>query len=510
VIPRWLQRRAERAGGVIDVAAARRVHARTAGWVAQRFARSSALAERYATTEDGASDELLLARAPAATAWPGDGDLPPPAEQDLPSPEQGSPPPASPLAARLQRRAIAPGVLDVRPRANLLGCADTAVSLKAGLHQRLAARTDAAGPVDTPLASIATHSASSAVQASHALSHAPIEPRIARTADPARAAVSNLPPSLAHPRGNRPQPDSMPRVQRQADSVASDPEPTPRAIAGDDSAHHEDRLQVEAASRSARVARAADPAPPDAAELALPLAQLAHRHGSRPQPDIPRLQRQADAAGRAAEQTPPAIAGQDGPHHEDRLQATELALPLARHFAKGVPDTPVRLQRVADSVPLTDVSATGESHALIRASESSIAAVWGAAPAAAPAAAPISVRQPIDKRVPIARTAELRPAAAPAAPTLVWRAGHAPAAQVARQAHALPQGPAIMRTTADDGADGGSTMPAGAASSAAPAAAALASAAAAPDIAELADQVSRVLARRLEVERERRGGTGWN
>ena len=109
---------------------------------------------------------------------------------------------------------------------------------------------------------------------------------------------------------------------------------------------------------------------------------------------------------------------------------------------------------------------------------------------------------------PLARTSELGFAAAAAAPALIWRsAKQSPshAVHVASQA----QSAAILREAATDGGEGASTSAPADAWAAPPAIAADSAAAAAPDIDEIAEQVSRLLARRLQVERERRGGSGW-
>jgi hypothetical protein len=99
----------------------------------------------------------------------------------------------------------------------------------------------------------------------------------------------------------------------------------------------------------------------------------------------------------------------------------------------------------------------------------------------------------------IARAAEIPAVAAPAAMAMVWRRPD--------DARAVPGRDAVVMRAMADGSNAGVSSLSGAtgldALAAAPPAAPM------PDLNRLADQVTRMIVRRLEVERERRGGTRW-
>jgi hypothetical protein len=154
---RGLRRRAG-APALIDGAAARRLHARTAGWAMRRMAQASALAARHAPADgDGATTEMLLARHPATRAGEDSSGVSLPASaaghvvqgEGNPGRRAASAalaPEPSRLAARLQRRSLGAGLLTPTP---IGGAArPAAVSLRSELRERLTAR---AAPAHDPI-----------------------------------------------------------------------------------------------------------------------------------------------------------------------------------------------------------------------------------------------------------------------------------------------------------------------------------------------------------------------
>ena len=116
-----------------------------------------------------------------------------------------------------------------------------------------------------------------------------------------------------------------------------------------------------------------------------------------------------------------------------------------------------------------------------------------------------------------ARTTEMPPAPASATPTMVWRAADAGPHPASDRSSAAGRNTAmLMRSTADtDSGAGPSSSPITGTSMPSPAASlnglssAPASSTPMPDLGQLAEQVTRLIVRRLEVERDRRGGRSW-
>lgn len=159
--PRWF-RRLGASPGVIDTAAAGRVYARTAGWALQRIARAGDLLARYASAAGAIPRRDLLLVHPLAVAAGGPG--PDDAERASgvaqaggdrsapggrladgvyhgPSAAPSLPTPPA-LALRLHRR-MAPTAAGSLQRLPALGRVGATLSLRPGLHTRLAARGDA-------------------------------------------------------------------------------------------------------------------------------------------------------------------------------------------------------------------------------------------------------------------------------------------------------------------------------------------------------------------------------
>jgi hypothetical protein len=180
--------------------------------------------------------------------------------------------------------------------------------------------------------------------------------------------------------------------------------------------------------------------------------------------------------------------------------AAAQAAPLVS--ADGVPSSPLAVAsaRSAGSVPTT-----------WEAADSAVTGVYPSGSSGLPLAAP-TARSPstVVSEAPsvIARTAEIAAGSAPA-PTLVWRRA-APAVTPAVD----QRGETWVARSGADGARVGATPiampPAGPASPVSPAAASPPAAAPMPDLNRLAEQVTRIIVRRLEVEHERRGGKRWN
>ena len=101
------------------------------------------------------------------------------------------------------------------------------------------------------------------------------------------------------------------------------------------------------------------------------------------------------------------------------------------------------------------------------------------------------------------RTAEIS-MAGPAAPALIWRSADNPAPP-GRPAQPADAG----RARTIDNAGAAAESSASAQSTIQAETAAQATPAAGPDIDQIAEQVTRLLARRIEIERERRGARGW-
>jgi hypothetical protein len=538
--PHWL-RRLDGSPGVIDTAEARRHYARTAGWAIQRIMRASDLASRYAgANRGGAANELLLARVPARISDQGESDaqggaagaagadlgrlghvaVSEPFAGDATTATSAA---ASGVAMRLQRRAAGSGMIkpDV-PRAADHPAAG--LSLRAGLHERLGARAGSAPPL--------------AIQVARRMDRGNDVGPLA-----VRMALGN--PTLA---GRGPgthadatsKPGSAARASVAAPSdedVEAMPALVPSDVGGRSEAGVTQRTDASALQRKINDAQS-DASARATAELR-PAGQTSEAA--------------AAESRRGARSTLPLAYPNAGGTSQTRVtRRSTAASPLRRKTSE--PDVPATAHRSPAAPTTASVAALSPDSAgnllplARRPAQTSLTHRGGEAPilhrktsdpsidasvrsmqsptslALAREAAPFTSAQPdSETTLQLARVgmsaAQLPDvwsrsgADATAAPTLVWRAADNanPRARSAR----LPDGGSggvLMRAGVGDVTDHGS---ASSWSTSAPVEAPVAGAPHAPsspalDVNRLAEHIIGVIARRLEIERERRGGAGWH
>ncbi|MFO1429732.1 MAG: hypothetical protein U1F76_06275 [Candidatus Competibacteraceae bacterium] len=131
-----------------------------------------------------------------------------------------------------------------------------------------------------------------------------------------------------------------------------------------------------------------------------------------------------------------------------------------------------------------------------------------------PAAMPMVARMASAPRAPqpLARTSEIAAEAPSVAPTLVWRVVDAQESRAIPRSLGSTAEVAIMRTASTGANDGASSPAASAVDAGAPDNTTVipdAARVALPDLNRLAEQVMRLIVRRIEIERDRRGGKAW-
>jgi hypothetical protein len=491
----------------------------------------------FATRGESRREEALSAAAQTVAAEPSATI----ARKAAPSSESTP----SATAQRAQRRIEGAGVIDVSSARALDRSAATGASLRPGLHERLSARADTAGSDSSPVLQLARRlepsmtavASESAVASSVITSSFPTagmaSPESERAAVVPQASPS---PAATHgPSSSRsdagitsrdgapvaPLParsiaeGSMPmsRVQRAvlarkasllqgSESVASNPRPHRADVGGEPGSAARSTADA-AVTASLPVARASAYATRDAT---IPAQAMA-------------LARSTEPGGGHAEPSE---------RHTSPIALSIAEAPLARSIARSIaPDVQARADAVggageASVFPAPVVLTHSASHAspmtlsvaetpLVRSIARSVApnvlarsgTIGGANEATvSPLCVVLGERLAPTASQGIARMAEAPAPAEARAPALVW---HAASDAGARARNVLRNG-TLMRAGTDDVAT--STSPAsGAAQPLADPAAdgASASSASALDIARLAERVTRLIMRRLEIERDRRG-----
>ncbi len=640
--PRWL-RRLDTSPSVIDAAAAQRVYARTAGWAMQRIARASDLATRHASSDQGgAAGELLLARKSVGVA-PAQGEASladSAAVVSVRRADRGGPwrdassnhktahdaalsasstAAPSALTVRLQRRSAGPGVVKIQaPQA--LDRAVPGVSLRSGLHERLAARAGLA-PQPMPAAVRLARGADQPAHGNEAERADPIAARAAQAGETvnrlARTGADAAPAASLMPLGDRAPANPSTALERTVGEVAAPL--VPPAIATPDAPSAPQAAPVAVspitASTVARkpidapahatpapptLARTSEIAPvassPDGADVTLRLAggsvgtsfsavmppATAAPADTKPESATPRSNSAVltppllptGGANRASTASTVARKSDavsiDMPRHSTTVEslprATEiapatsasLATETTLHLAGATPGSaqpvsPPRLPAPNTNATAADfqprhnravpASATESAHAAFPIVAPDVVAIPSAVSVVHPvvhrvSGSPLSLarapdyratyasgesathdaapahakhRSSVQKGGAIARVAEIPAAASHADPTLVWRAANETGARAwpARSRDAGSNG-VLMRAGTEDVTDAGSAAAPSAPASVPPATGASAATPAAPaprlDMNRLAEQVTRLIVRRLEVERERRWG----
>ncbi len=508
---RW-SRRLDTSPGIIDAEAAEQIYARTAGRAMQRIARASELATHHASADQGgAAGELLLARTSMGVAsaqgeasladsaavvsvrradrgWPWrDASSNHKTAHDAALSASSTAAPSA-LTARLQRRAPGPGVVKIQaPQA--LDHAVPGVSLRSGLHERLAARAGSA-PQPIPAAVRLARGADQPVHGNEVALADPIVARAARAGETvsrlARASADAVPAALLMPLG---------------DPAPANPSTAPEWAAG----------KAHATRALSAVATPNVPSAPQAAPVAVSpttASTVARKPTNAPAHATPAPTAQARTSEIApatsaslATETTLHLAGASAtesvhaafPTVAPDVVATPSPVSVVHPVVHRMSGSPLSLARTPDyrATYATGVSATHDAapaHAKHRSSPTGGA---------------------------IARVAEIPAAASHADPTLVWRAANETGARAwpARSRDAWSSG-VLMRAGTEDATDAGSATTPSAPAAVPPAADAatagtLTAPAPAPDMNQLAEQVTRLIVRRLEVERERRGGKRW-
>jgi hypothetical protein len=472
-VPHW-RRRLDTSPGVIDTAAARRLYGRTAGWAIQRIARAGDLAARHASIDQaGAAAELLLARVPVQMSDQGeaegsaaalsvgraegeaqpDGSSGSMAHDAMPA---AASPVASGLAMRLQRRVAGSGVIKVEASGEIDHKA-AGLSLRSGLHHQLAARTGSA--------SAAMH--------------------VARRMDPSRgddvggdhSITARLAPAGAVPAPNVGGASETGATRHRAASTLH------RKV----SDGHID-VSTRSMQATGSLARAREAAPLASAQRGIDtMLQLARVSTSDAQPPPPDLFSRSDADAKASLSQPKHDPGASvsaaaaTPAARPIIAPAMDAAPLAFSVTQQLSSRPLMLAR------MPDVGAASTHGAPVRTGSAHVERALG-------------------------HTVEIS-IAAPAVPRLVWRTtGDAGTRdRASRFADAGSTG-VLMRAGAEaiDGAAAASSASASVPSAIQADAAACAAPAPMPDVNQLAERVTRLIVRRLEVECERRGGKRWN
>jgi hypothetical protein len=453
--PRW-RRRLDALPGVIDVVAAHRLYRRTAGWAIQRIARIGDLVARYAGVDHGgAGAELPLARVPAKMSGNG---------------EPGS-----------EYSAAGVGRSDAVEAGHHVG--STAHDAPAADHlARARAPTLARAPARTQ---------------STTLSEASVSVSGAR------------PLVLARKIGDS---------QTRGPAEVSDPEPTARTAA---SAAAVSSRDIAGAMLPLAQASSGVPVTPRVAASSAGVSTL-RRKPSGLQIDTPVL---APPASRedARDVAPVAfsLSGTDAtalhqqPKHDARASAAATSYatsPIITPLVHRAPGGPLTLARMRDEA-WPDRAAPRSARVervMGRAAEISIAApsvpslIWRS-PDNDARKTGVLMRADAEAVHGSAIVAAPSPPsiAAPSVPTLIWRSPGNDARSTA----------ALMRAGAE-AVDGSATVAAPRLPASVPApqtdAATSAAPASTPDVNHLADQVTRLIVRRLEIECERRGGKRWN
>ncbi len=468
--PHW-QRRVGVSPGVIDRAAVQRHYDRTAGWALQRSTRHSALLARSViAAPDGTASPLLLARAVStagledeAASVAGSVGASPVRATASDGAAAGADPHTPPLTTQLQRRFDAAGT--VQPHmSKLLERTNRSVAQPAALLERLAAR---ALPLSAVLPSARTHGSS-----------VPDTGTAAREMNVAwfpQVDGASHGKAASHAHGT-PHNDVAERsvsaplvVARVADLPgATVGRSSPRQDAPRSDAAHVNRSAAAVMTLARPALAGSELAVVQAPSTALPATAELRRTTTRDKPVGVPLPTEAD----------------------EHVRSATVSRSSAPALSAGLVATPLALAAVHSSVAASPAS-TG-SNALPLA---------GSTPLRSPLAA-VSTLPSI-----IARASEIASGSAPP-PALVWRR----AALAVTPAAANPAQASVVRRGAD-GAPAGAAPVSTSSVEPAPGAANLASPAARagmPDLNQLAEQVTRIIARRLEVERERRGGKRWN
>jgi len=515
--PHW-QRRVGVSPGVIDRAAVQRHYDRTAGWALQRSTRHSALLARSViAAPDGTASPLLLARAVStagledeAASVAGSVGASPVRATASDGAAAGADPHTPPLTTQLQRRFDAAGT--VQPHmSKLLERTNRSVAQPAALLERLAAR---ALPLSAVLPSARTHGSSvpdtgtaaremnvawfpqvdgashgKAASHAHGTPHNDVAERsvsaplvVARVADLPGATVGRSSPRQDAPRSdaahvNRSAGNDVAERSVSAPLVVARVADLPGATVGRSSprqdaprsdAAHVNRSAAAVMTLARPALAGSELAVVQAPSTALPATAELRRTTTRDKPVGVPLPTEAD----------------------EHVRSATVSRSSAPALSAGLVATPLALAAVHSSVAASPAS-TG-SNALPLA---------GSTPLRSPLAA-VSTLPSI-----IARASEIASGSAPP-PALVWRR----AALAVTPAAANPAQASVVRRGAD-GAPAGAAPVSTSSVEPAPGAANLASPAARagmPDLNQLAEQVTRIIARRLEVERERRGGKRWN
>jgi hypothetical protein len=476
-LPHW-RRRLHISPSVIDTAAARRLHGRIAGWAIQRLARARDLATRHASTEAGAAAGLLLARVPVQMSDEGEGEGSAAAlgvgrAEGEAQPDGSSDPMAhdatpaaashvaSGLAMRLQRRVAGSGVIKVEaPGENDHKAAGG--SPRSGLHGWLTARAGSAPPTMHVARRVdARRDENVGGDYSIAARPVPVTPAPS-VGDAARVLTATTPlnPSSAPPLPAGAlayvTPESEPAVPSSASTAASShdavgtalPLPRPNAVGASETGETRHRA-----------------------------ASALHRKVSDGHIDLSTRSMQAAASLARAREAAPTSA----------QHGIVTMLHLARASTSDVQPPPL------------DVFSRSDADAKASLSQPKHDAGPSASPAAArPAARPIITPAMI---------------AAPALPTLVWRTtDDARTRDLASRFADVGSTGVLMRAGAEaiDGAGAVSSASASIPPAIHSDAAACAAPVPTPDVKQLAERVTRLIVRRLEVECERRGGKRWN
>ena len=606
-LPHWL-RRLDTAPGVIDVAKAQGLYARTAGWAMQHMAHARHLLARYAGADHSeASGSLLLARVPAAPAFAepltskadgattgrgasADHILYRPVASYTPTVSQApgavASPAASVLAGRLHRRIAGSGVMTAHTRA--LGHPEACVTLRSDLHERLTERLPAAAhPMATasPLAHGSEFQARldrvelalpTAARAAHGDDSADTLP----SASPAAPAVTPTAPPVISRQPAYTSAESLPEPEPLAPIGATTPAALPRYSPGTTRSPSSTtsaallpgsvafvhpttsviaRKPNDPSTRSVSSTRALPDGAPEL-DVISPGAP-----GVEPRRPIARTTAHTGAGSASTTRTTTAPAS---PVPESGRTARDSALPTLLRIARGGTTHTSPIARKSDGASMDDPGFLQQGKMARHASEISRAAsvsgpsgtrmqlartIRRETPTMAPRSSPVSdanagvvalpakeelgavvfgtadelasapiiargVRatssseEPVQdrpaSRLMLAHTPEHPVAATPAVPRLIWRTPGGAAARAAPSDSSGLRGSATLMRAGYEGTSsaamadpqtappGASGVPGEGDSPAAPI----------PDLGELAERVARLIARRLEIERDRRGG----
>lgn len=513
--PHWLERRAQARATLVDTGAVERQHGKAVDVGAARGAWLNALTSRAASDAGGPAAPglpLTLALPSSADTNARDGDASDASgvsnATGRPVARDASPPPAvSAAAARHAQRLLSPGRIDVR--SPLTGVA-SAHDARQTFVQRLASR---AAPLDP----------SSGAPSSGARVASEIPVRITGSA-PAMAALAerhsapSAAPRAAVPAGS-PSGASAPSNGKPGATLAAPKDAIPAVVPPASSRATASAASEVSGPRSVVLPSAAAlQSPPLRGTAAAPRPGPA---GSRdvfrsPAPPSPRASEASSsgstlaspplAASRAIARTLPA-AGEavraDASNGHDRSAAASPPPPLviARAPLPSIPPAP----SPTPASPPRLARALGASARDDSASAPSPEAVPAPLPLAS--AFPSPGKDRVDRGTAVAHALAAHDGGPARAPALVLRASGSQNGAPSASARAL-----VQRAPAPQG-DAAGDAPAAAPSAAAAPAPAPAAPAAAPgpsvDVGALAQQVTRLIVRQFEIERERRGGGRW-